>query len=100
MHLVVLALSHNPITTLGVGRVLFRHEAVAELHLVFTELSEVVAPLRVTTKCCIISFRSLGYGSISKIVETWLVLVLALAISSLMRPIFGFLVVALAHGGR
>jgi hypothetical protein len=72
----------NPSAKPGVGRVLSWHKAVAELHLVFTQLSEAVAPFRVTNSFIIISFKSCCKGTTctSKSVETWLVLVLALAI--------------------
>jgi hypothetical protein len=81
----------NPFAKLGVGTILFRHKTVTELCLVFTQLSELVAPLRVTQSSIIISsFKS-------RWIETWLVLVLALFISSLIRSPFGLLIVTLAH---
>ena len=40
-------LSSNPLPELGVDRVLLRHAAVTELCLVFTQLLEEVAPMRV-----------------------------------------------------
>ena len=47
------ALIRNPLPELGAGRILDWHEVVAKLYLVFTQLSEEVALLRVTTNCCI-----------------------------------------------
>jgi uncharacterized membrane protein len=67
------------------------------LYLEFAQLSEVVAPMRLSISFIISSFKN-------RCIETWLVLVLvlvlvlALAISSLMRPLFGLLFVALVHG--
>ena len=85
------ALSQNPIPELGVGRILAWHAAVTELHLELAQLSELVAPLRVTIiiSCC---FKS-------PCIKTLLFLVLAFA-SSLLRSLFGFLFVTLAHGGE
>ena len=61
------------------------HDGVTELFLEFAQLSEVVAPLRVMSY-----FKS-------RCIETWLVLVLALAIGGLMRPLLGLIFVTLAH---
>ena len=86
----------NPPSKLGVGRIPLCDEAVAELHLEFTQLSEEVASLRVTQSSTIInSFKS-------HCIETWLVLVLDLAISSLslVRPLFGLVCVTLSHSER
>ena len=83
---VVPALPRNPLSELGVGRILLWHDAVAELYLIFTDLPEVVAPLRATQSSINIETRRV------------LVLVLALAISRLTRPLFSFLFVTLAHG--
>ena len=58
------------------------HEAVTELHLVFIQLSKLVAPFRLIEPSIIIFKICCFKGSISKSVETWLVLVLVLAISS------------------
>ena len=74
------ALIRNPLPKLWVGSVLVWHEAVTELRLEFTKLSEVVAPLRVTSSLIISSFKS-------RCTEIWLVLVLGIAISSLMRSL-------------
>ena len=74
---------------------------MTELHLVFIQLSKLVAPFRLIEPSIIIFKICCFKGSISKSVETWLVLlVLAIAISrSLVRPLFGLhYVVTLAHG--
>ena len=84
------ALPRNPLPKAEVGRIPIWHKAVAELHLEFAQLSEVVAPARLSISFIISSFKS-------RCIETWFVLVLALAISSLMRPLFGLLFVALDH---
>ena len=83
-----------------VGRILAWHEVVGELGLVFTQLSEIVRPLRVSSSLIISNFEFCCKWTTSKIGETWLVLVLAIiAISSLIRPLFGLLFVTLvAHG--
>ena len=73
------------------------HQAVAELNLVFAQSSEVIAPLGLMNPSIVI-FKSCLKATTSKSVETWLVLVLALAINSLMRPPFGLPFVTLAHG--
>ena len=91
MQLVLSALSRNPPPELEVVSVLSWHKTVAELYLEFAQLSEVVAPLRVMSSLIISSFKI-------RCIETWLVLVLALAISSLMRPLLDLLFFALAHG--
>ena len=72
------ALRKNTPTELGVGSVPSCYEAVAELFLVFTQLSEEVVPLRVISSLNISSFKS-------HFIKTWLVLVFALA-SSLLKP--------------
>jgi len=56
-------LIRNPDGKLGVGRVLSWHDTVAELRLVFTQLSETVAPFRVTNSLIIISFKSCCKGT-------------------------------------
>ena len=94
---VVVALPHSPLPELGVDRVPIRHAAVTELYLVFTQLSELVVPLRVTQSSIIInSFKS-------RCIEAyWLiVLVFALVInSSLLYALFlvCFYCHSLAHG--
>ena len=70
---------------------------MAELYLVFTQFLELVELLRVM-KSRTSKFNSRGKGTTSKSVATWLVLVLALAIRSLVRPLFGLLFAILAHG--
>ena len=88
---VIIALKRNPWSELGVGRIIFRHKTVTELFFVFTQLSEELTPFRVTQSSIIV-------GSLkNRCIETWLVLVLALSVSSLMRPLFGLLFFALAH---
>ena len=89
MQPVFVALIRNPIPELGVGRILAWHAAVTELHLELAQLSELVAPLRVTSSLIISSFRS-------HCIRTLLFLVLAFAIS-LPRSLFGLLFVTLAH---
>ena len=64
---------------------------MAELGLVFTQLSELIAPLRVTSPLIIST-----YSFKSHCTKTLLFLVLALA-SSLPRSLFGLLFVTLAH---
>ena len=82
------------------------HDTVAELYIVFTQLSEVVAPSRVA-----IVFKRRGEGNNLKSFENWLALlvlafaissslVLAIACSSSMHTLFGLLFVTLAHGWR
>ena len=100
---VVAALSRNPPPELGFGRILIRHEAVAEPYLVFAQLLKSFAPMR-ASKCLMISSFKI------RCIDTWLVLalalvldlalvlVLALTISSLMRPLSGLIFVTLAHG--
>ena len=85
------ALSGNPDPELGVGGVPLWHEAVTELYLVFTQLSKLVAPLRVSNSLIISSFKI-------RCIDTWLVLVLALTRGSLMRLVFRLIFVTLAHG--
>jgi hypothetical protein len=75
IELVGYALIRNPLPKLGIGRISEWYEAVIELYLVFTQLMEVVTPLRVSNSSIISSFKS-------RCIETWLVLVLALAISN------------------
>ena len=75
IELVECALSRNPLPELGIGKIPEWHAAVTELDLVFTQFLEVVAPLRVSNSSIISSFKS-------RCIETWLVLVLALAISN------------------
>jgi hypothetical protein len=62
---------------------------VTELHLELAQLSELIAPLRVTSSLIFSSFKS-------HCIKTLLFLVLALA-SSLPRSHFGLLFVTLAH---
>ena len=85
------ALSRNPLPELGAGSVMLWHAAVTELHLELAQLSELVAPLRVTSSLIIstCSFKS-------HCIKTLLFLVLALA-SSLLRSLFGLLLATLAH---
>jgi len=85
------ALSRNPFPELGVDSVLGWHKAVAELYLEFAQLSEEVAPLRLSSLIICGPFKS-------QCLESWPALFLALAISSLMRPLFGLRFVALDHG--
>ena len=83
----LIALSGNPLPELGVdGSVVVWHNAVTELYLEFAQFSEVVTPLRVSTSVNINTFNN---SFKSRCIETWLVLVLVLAVSSLMRPLFG-----------
>ena len=95
-----MALLRNPFPERGVGRIPFRHGAVAELHLEVAQLPELVAPFRVSMAIIISSFKF-------RCIETWLFLVLAVSIisnlvlaleSSLARPLFGLPLVNLAHG--
>ena len=74
-----------------------RYTAVTELYLKFTQLSEAVKPLRVSSSLIIISSFKI------RCIETRyrLMLMLALAIiRSLMRPLIGMLFVTLAHTGE
>ena len=102
--LVAMALLRNPRPELGVGwlhNCTVWHVAVAELHIVFKHVLEVVAPLRVTKSSIILLKRCFKDSTLtSKSVDTWLFLVLALAISSLVSPLLGFLFVALTHAGE
>ena len=102
VHPVLIALMRNPCPEFEVGSVLMWHETVAELHLVFTQLSELVAPFRVSMFLIFAFFKS-------HCIETWLVIVLALAIrslmlalairtGSLMHTLFGLIFITLAHG--
>ena len=94
------ALSSNPIAEVGVGGMLACwHEAVAKLHLELAQLLELVAPFRVLKIIIISSFKLCC-------IETWLFLVFALAISSLVlafarsslpRPLLCLLWISLAH---
>ena len=103
MQPIVPALSRNPLSENGIGSVPLWNETVAELGLEFTQVSEVVAPSRVTSSLIISSFEFCCKGTTSKSGETWPVLVLAISatISSLMRPLFRLLFVTLvAHDGE
>ena len=65
MQPIVAALGRNPPTELGDVSVLPGHEAVAEFYLEVAQLSQVVAPLRVSSSFIISSFKSCC-------IETWL----------------------------
>ena len=66
----LIALSGNPLPELGVdGSVVVWHNAVTELYLEFAHVSEVVAPLRVSSSVNINSFNN---SFKSRCIETWL----------------------------
>ena len=80
IQLEVAALSHNPITELGVGRIPFRHVAVAEVRLEFTQFlkSFVSKGHQISLGCSRVETNNIECSNVLGCHETWLFCVIQL----------------------